>query len=434
MSAFEAANYRRALDYFERVYQRRPVHSRTAAAVVMAGKALYRTGAYQRCLNLLRDFGRDFPASKYRAEAGRVYAYAELQLQHASSRRDAVRLGVALPMNVDDRTLTQALFNGIHVAVRERNGAGERQVRIVFRDTENSEIGARRAVASLVDENVDVIIGPLYSEEARGAAAEAERAGVVLVAPLATGEEITEGRRYVFQANPTIVRRGAYLARWAIEYRGFTRLGIVVDRSDELSRQMAEGFYREVTRLGAGVAFYTRLYSPMDWPRLTELVAPDMLESADAVYLPVHADLERDALRFATEALAELKSLPRSPYVLGSEAFGHVAWGPQTGSVQATFVDTYRETVNSPEGQRFSRRFRDLSQGMQPGRLAVAGYDVTRLLLDLLLKETRYPLITRLERAAPYDGLGTRIHFARGQRNEAMFLYHANAEGIRLAR
>ena len=433
LAAFEDANYRRALDYFERVYERRPVHTRTTAALVMAGKALYRSGEYGRCLELLSDFERRYPASRYRSEAGRLRGYAEVQLEHAEARRAAVKLGVALPMNPEDRAVTQAMFNGIRLAVRERNGAGDDLIRLVFRDTEHSGQGARRAVSALADQGVDAIIGPLYSEEATGAAAEAERNAVVMVAPLATGAAITAGRRYVFQANPTIARRGAYLARWAVEERGFARVGIVADRNDELSSEMAEGFYRESLRMGADVVYYARIYSPLDWSRLTASVGPEVLGAADAVFLAVHADRDREARRLAAEAVRELATLERPPHVLGSEAFGGVSSELVLGSVEITYVGTYDASDRGTDVRRFERRFRDMSQGDEPGRVALVGYDVAGFLLDLLLDDSIPSLIRRLEQTGPYEGLGTRLDFTGGQRNEAMFLFHANAEGTRRA-
>ncbi len=434
MAAFEDANFRRALNYFERVYERRPVHTRTTAALVMAGKALYRSGEYERCLELLNDLERRFPSSNYRSEAGRLRSYAEVQLEHARARSGAIKLGVALPMNPEDRAVTQAIFNGIRLAVRERNGSGNDLVRLVFRDTEHSVQGARRAVSSLVDQDVDAIVGPLYSEEAVGAAAEAERSAVVMVAPLATGDEFTDGRRYVFQANPTIAQRGAYLARWAVLERRFAKVGIVADRNDELSREMADGFYREARRMGADVVYYARIFSPLDWSRLTALVGPEVLSAADAVFLAVHADRDREARRLAAEAVRELSTLERAPYVLGSEAFGVASWAGSLRGLEISYVDTYDATESDMELRRFERRFRELSQGDEPGRFALVGYDVAGFLLNLLLDDSIPSLIRRLEQAGPYEGLGTRMDFTGGQRNQAMFLYHVTAEGTRRAR
>lgn len=434
LAAFEDADYRRALDYFERVYERRPVHTRTTAALVMAGKALYRSGEYARCLDLLRDFERQYPASRYGSEAGRLRVYAEVQLEHAEARRAAVKLGVALPMNPEDRAVTQAMFNGIRLAVRERNGAGDDLVRLVFHDTEHSVQGARRAVSALADQGVDAIIGPLYSEEAVGAAAEAERNSVVMVAPLATEAEITAGRRYVFQANPTIARRGAYLARWAVEERGLAKVGIVADRNDELSSEMAEGFYRESVRIGADVVYYARVYSPPDWSRLTALVGPEVLGAADAVFLAVHADRDREARRLAAEAVRQLATLEQPPHLLGSEAFGGISLENALRNVEITYVDTYDATDTGMDLRRFERRFREISRGDEPGRVALVGYDVAGFLLNLLLDDSIPSLIRRLEQAGPYQGLGTRMDFTGGQRNEAMFLYHVSVEGTRRAR
>ena len=58
-----------------------------------------------------------------------------------------------------------------------------------------------------------------------------------------------------------------------------------------------------------------------------------------------------------------------------------------------------------------------------PDRLAFAGYDIARMLLDVLgERRSEEALPDLLRRAAPYAGLGHRIDFGRGNANQAMFI------------
>src|SRR5690606_25039764 len=103
----------------------------------------------------------------------------------------------------------------------------------VFRDAGNDPARVQAALRALLDEQqADLVIGPLYSEQARAAAEVAEQRGVVLVAPLATDERVSEARRFVFQANPTLTVRGELMARMAVYGLRLDSIGVVAQFGD----------------------------------------------------------------------------------------------------------------------------------------------------------------------------------------------------------
>ena len=77
LGAYEAEDYAGAFFGFRDVYERDPVHTKTTAAHLMAGKALYRHGDHQAAIDLLQEFIREYSSSRYREEAERVIAAAQ---------------------------------------------------------------------------------------------------------------------------------------------------------------------------------------------------------------------------------------------------------------------------------------------------------------------------------------------------------------------
>ncbi|MEO1632847.1 MAG: ABC transporter substrate-binding protein, partial [Bacteroidota bacterium] len=79
-------------------------------------------------------------------------------------------------------------------------------------------------------------------------------------------------------------------------------------------------------------------------------------------------------------------------------------------------------------GLDFVERYRALSGGVDPDRLAYTGYDTARFLLTQLASlpatenAPRDALANALRSAAPYQGLGIRIDLAGGQSNQALYL------------
>lgn len=436
LEAFEAENYAIAYARFLEVYERFALHRKTTAAMLMAGKALYRNGEYRRAVEVLTALQRDYPTSSYRTDAGRTLGFAQQKLREEELRGAPIRLGIALPMNRADRALTQTLFTGIRMAVDEYNRNSLRPVKMIFRDTQNSPSGARSAIEALTGQAVDVVVGPLYSEEAQEAARTAEREGMVLLAPLATDDGVAQGRQSVFQANPTMGARGAAMARFALEDLQMRSIGVVAESGNAISERMAEGFHKEALRLGGNVVFYELLTSSGDWSQLPERIGSEALASVDGLYLPIHRDRDRDMHRLMEGALASLDQLPAPPRVLGGSQWHDVPFQGTASAFDVTYTDVFHVDDAQDEVRRFKQRYRELSEGQQPRRLAYVGYDVASFLIVHLTQrlDREQPLPDLLRTADVYQGLGTRIKFSDDHINEALFLLHYATAGITLLR
>ena len=423
LEAFEAGDYGLAFRRFQAVIDQYPFNRKTTAAWLMAGKALYRNGAYERAAALLERFVEKYPESRYVPEAERIRRYALEAL--AESRRGLINLGIALPLDPEDAARTQALFNGIRLAVEEHNrSAGDAPlVRMVFRNTHNAPRQAAKQVRALADEGVDVILGPLYSEEAVVAAAAAERARVTLVTPLATDEAVSAGRRFVFQANPTITRRGQLMARFAVNGLRLRDFGIIAELNDSVGERMAEGFHDEALRLGATVQYYELLPETRDWYYLPDVIGVDSLTSVDALYLPIPPD----DVALADGVLSGLESAGVTTRVLGGKTWHDLPITARAGLFRLTYSNDFFVDHSRREVQSFEHRYRTLT-GASPGRLAFTGYDLTRFLIRERLAHPGDAFTEALREAPRYEGLGMRIHFNGNNVNEALF-YHRYRDG-----
>lgn len=438
LEAFEDGDYGMAHRRFRLVYSTYQLNRKTTAALLMAGKSLYRAGQFQEAVDLLNTLIRRYPTSSYLDEARRVIDFA-LQRQDRSDRVGAVqKLGIVLPLQGEDATLTQALFTGIRIAVEEHNRLNNVPVRMIFRDSRAETQRAASSVSELADLGVEAIIGPLYSREAMAAAEAAERASVVLIPPLANDESVSDGRRFVFQANPTITVRGRLMARFALRGLMMDEFGIIAERDpDAISERMAEGFQEEVMLQGGELTFYELLESRSDWGALGDLIGADTLRAVEAVYVPlagggainridaVFTSLERvDASRVRVLGNTEWHDLP------------HPNRASQFGTTYSTdfYVDQSDESV-----QAFMRQFRDVTgRNADPssttGRLAFTGYDVTRYVLAQARSTRSGTLREQLLEAPMYQGLGLRIDFRGGNVNQALYYFRYQDGAARLLR
>jgi branched-chain amino acid transport system substrate-binding protein len=423
LEAFASGDYGMAERRFRLVYNTFPLNRKTTAAWLMSGKALYRQGEYQPASELLDEFIRTFPTSGYLDEARRTLEFSRNAI--AGAARPARNLGVALPLREEDVLITQTIFNGIRLAVDEHNaGLGATPVRIVFRNSEGHAAGAQEAIRSLIREDVDVIIGPLYSSEAIAAAQEARDGEVVLVAPMATDEEVTLDNDFVFQANPTMTMRGRQMAQFATEELNHLNTGIIAQQdASGLAERMAEGFQDESMRLGTQVRFFSLLPNEQAWNRLPIEVGAVPFTGISAVYIPVTGVRAQQMIR---NAIAGFDSMGVNVQILGNSEWHGFNAPALAGRYNAVYTHDFYPDESRTGVQDFLNRYTALA-GQRPAagdqRLAFAGYDVTRYLIEKIEEGSDRSMRQVLQQAPLYQGLGIRIHFDGGNVNQGLYFF-----------
>lgn len=446
VAAFQQADYVLALRHFRAAAERDSLHQKSTAAHLMAGKALYRLGRYAEATSWLDALINGYPSSSYLADAEQVREFALLAQQRQRETASVVNLGILLPLGQDDVILSQAMFNGIRLAVDQANGieyiatdasgtpiapnpdpvdpapatfdepASRTQYRMIFRDS-NDTRDLAALVQELADAGADVIIGPLFSGEAEAAASGAERARIVLVAPLATDEVVSAGRRYVFQANPTFTMRGRLMARFAQRSLRLDSLAVVTQFGDDIGERIAEGFQEELLQTGDELRFLHYLDKEASWYNLPEELGADTLRDVKALYLPIGSE---NAPRLIGAALAGLERMGTNVRVLGNAEWHDLPVAFSASRYDATYTNDFFVDAARPEVQAFVGQYRTLT-GEAPNRLGYTGYDVTRYLLQQFPAASRTTLQQALRAAPLYQGLGIRLDFRGGQVNEALY-------------
>jgi ABC-type branched-subunit amino acid transport system substrate-binding protein len=423
---FEEQEYGAAFEGFRAVLSDYPLNRKTTAAWLMAGKSLFRSGRYETTIDLLKDFVDRYPGSRYVGEALRTTALATEVLRDTERRGVATDIGILLPLTADAVHLSQSLFNGIRLAVEEHNatGDGATPIRMVFRDSGDDEAVAREAVREMADQGVRLIIGPLYSTEAVAAAEAAEDEGVVLIAPLATEEGVSAGRRFAFQANPTVSMRGRQMARFAMRSMRLRDFAVITDSLNTFSQRMAAAFREEVEAAGDTLLLDLMLATPGSWFRLRDEVPVDTLDGVRGLYLPISGG---DAVTLIKAALNEMDRMDLQVQVLGNKEWHDIPARQQASTFRVTYTNDFFVDESLRAVQEFGRRYMALSEE-EPNRLAYTGYDVCRFVLFQLTASTGRPLYEVLRIANPYQGLGMRIDFSAGNVNQAMY-YHRYRDG-----
>jgi ABC-type branched-subunit amino acid transport system substrate-binding protein len=435
LAAFEQGRYQRAAERFRLVndYQ---LNRKTTAALVMQGKALLQLGRFQETIDVLTTLLDRYPQTSYREEAERILKVGRTELQRQGQRVDTLRIGILLPMTNESVGWSQAMFNGIRLAVDEHNGLRRRYVpppglrasvdsfgvartaavygdslaeaegrmtvttqmdtvrvdslqivteqqrppewvaKMHFRRVEDRPESARTAVDSLVRvDDVDVILGPLRSEMARPAGGAAEDARLPLIAPLATNESVSAGRDYVFQANPTIPLRGRIMARFASKSLLTESVSVIYEDGTQYSKQMAEAFREEAQRQGLQSPFALELANPRQWSQLPEALEADSTVT-DSMFAATEAFyvpiVGRNATGKIQDALTGFGRLNTTARLLGNSSWHNLSVVEKASAFTTTYATDFNVQTGRPEVQTFIRRYRLLT-GNTPGQLSVRG-------------------------------------------------------------
>jgi branched-chain amino acid transport system substrate-binding protein len=425
IEAYRGARYQQARDLFKRVVADEPVHRSTTSAAIMSAKAAFQLEDYPAVATETARFIDRYPTSGYLEEARMLRQLAAETMNREES--DMLSIGVLLSLDQQEVSQTQALFNGIAIAVGEYNASSiDRQIRMVFRDTQSRPSKAAIGVGELADEGVEFIIGALYSEEAIAAAEAADRNGVVYIAPLATDERVTDGRKFAFQANPSIRMRGRLMARFAVNGLRIQRLGVLASEDPErISERLTDAFIEEASQLGAEINFVSIMANTNQWARLSDSMPADTLQYIDAIYAPVTANPPEPIVGAMFSSLDRLR--PDTLRVLGNASYHDLPMAAEAGRYTTTYSNDFY--VNESDGRvvAFQQKYRSEYQD-EPNRLVYAGYDVTSFMLHTLQFVGDDELVDVLFNAPVFNGIVSRIGFEGGNVNRTMF-YHRYANG-----
>lgn len=433
LAAYRQRDYGMAYRRFRIAVAGYPLHQKTTAASLMAARAMLMDGRRGEAARLARELIAAYPQSRYVAEARTILAQMGTRDADAPNTQ-TVDVGLALPLTPDTAPLTQAFFNGFRMAVDEANAeaaaAGRPRLRMVFRDTRGDAPGAEVAVAAL--SSTVAIVGPLFSDEALAAGGAAERQRTVLIAPLATDDRVAEGRRYVFQANAPLGVRGAQMARTAAAL-GLTRVAVASEgEPGETSERLARGFADEVRRAGGTVAAQASVGE--SWTTLTSNVDEETLRDVEALYLPVSGGNAETDIRVVLGALERANA---SVTVLGDAEWHNRpaarALGPRFRVTYTNdfYLDPARTDVRTFLSAYRQRFIVDLDAApFTTRRLAVTGYDLGRMLARQIVRTGGRGLADALRGAATVEGVGTRVGFAGGQVNRALYVQRLTETGL----
>ncbi|MFL5757259.1 MAG: branched-chain amino acid ABC transporter substrate-binding protein [Chloroflexota bacterium] len=214
-----------------------------------------------------------------------------------------IKVAIDLPLQGSDKSASDPIVNGVKLAVKEANAAGQLNgytltVDPILDDALNGahdpQTGAKNMQSAVSDPAIGALIGPLNSSVAKAEIPITNAAGLLQCSPANTNEGLTKpefGAKDVRKTNPDKInyirvvttddKQGPAAATFAIKTLG-KKNAYVIDDTETFGKGIADNFIKEFQKEGGTVV--ARDGAPKTTSDYTPLLTAAKAKNPDVVY------------------------------------------------------------------------------------------------------------------------------------------------------
>lgn len=280
-------------------------------------------------------------------------------------------------------TFGNATDQGIKLAAEELNAAGGvngRKFRVDTQDDQSKSEEARTVVTKFAaNPKIVAVLGEVASSRSMVAAPVLDRAGIPMITPSSTNEEVTRKGPHIFRVCYIDPFQGYVMAKFARENLKLDRVAILRDKKNDYSVGLADVFSREFKGMGGRITV-DAAYQEGD-PDFRAQLAQIKAGNPQAIFVPGYYG---DVGTIARQA----RELGLTVPLLGGDGWDSPdlvkgAGGPGGALEGSYFSNHYSKDEQSPRVQNFVKAFR-AKYGEDPSGLAALGYDAMMILADAI--------------------------------------------------
>lgn len=307
-----------------------------------------------------------------------VMTLGVMSLGGCKAKSDTIKIGGIFPLSGNVAVFGVEARNGIQLAIEEINaagGAGGKQLELVFQDDEGNPEKSVNAYNKLTaQDKVGIIIGSLTSGCTIAITSKAQQQGVVLVAPAATAEAVTDAGDYIFRACFIDPFQGTVGGIFAANNLGARVAAVLYDNGNDYSVGLRDNFISSFQNRGGQIAAdesYTT--GDVDFnAQITKIKAAN----PDIVYLP---DYYNTVSLIAKQLRAQGIGVP----ILGADGWDGLAENAGDEVLNGFYSNHYASDSTDPKVQNFVKAY-EAKFGSVPVSFAALGYDSMYLIKDAI--------------------------------------------------
>lgn len=284
------------------------------------------------------------------------------------------KVGVILPMSGLTATYGEESWNGFQLAQEELKKEGFDATAILKDDKSTKGAAGNHAKLLIETEGVDVLIGSVASSNTKQIAQIAKEAGVPLITPASTNDQLTKDSPLVSRICFNDSFQGSVLARFALS-QGWKKAVAVVDKAQVYSTGLSDNIKAAFTAGGGTYSeeFYTT--QDTDFSNTISSVAD---KKPDIIFICGYYNEGGPMIRQAGD---QWKGIP----IAAGDGFDSDELPKLVGETNADIFMSSHFAPDAPEEEvrafaaAYKKRF-----GSEPGAMAALGYDVLFVLADAM--------------------------------------------------
>lgn len=152
------------------------------------------------------------------------------------SNTESIQIGSILPLTGDMASYGNGLKKGMDLASQIINSDSTLKLNIVYEDGQgipNKSVSAFQKI--ILQQNVPLVIGPMFSSTTLAVAPIAEKNKIVLLSPTASTIDLTKSGDYIFRIYPSDTYDGVFLANYTINELKPQKVAVLYENTASVS-------------------------------------------------------------------------------------------------------------------------------------------------------------------------------------------------------
>jgi branched-chain amino acid transport system substrate-binding protein len=292
-----------------------------------------------------------------------------------------ILVGHYASMTGDTATFGQETDAGVKLALKQINDKGgvlSKKFKLETQDDQSKAEEAKTVVTKFAAEpDMVAVIGEVASKRSITAAPVLQKAGIPMISPSSTNENVTKVGPYIFRVCFIDNFQGYVMAKFAAEDLKAKKIGIMRNQGEDYSVGLADVFKSEFAKMG-GQIIADVSYSANDSDFRSQL---GQIKDADAIFVPGYYNEVGTIARQARELGIKAPLLGCDGWDSPNLIAG--AGGPGKALEGCYFSNHYSKDDKSPRVQDFVKAY-EAANGKKPSGLAALGYDAMMILADAI--------------------------------------------------
>ncbi len=264
-------------------------------------------------------------------------------------RQTTIKVGLLVPLTGPAASFGIETKHIAEMSIAEWNATAETPIVLIVRDSVlEPRTAFREAIDLAVNEQIDVLIGPVFSNAALPVSNVMQELGVPMLTPTASNAEITRNKSFIFRMIAPDTLQGRVLAEVVRDELGASRSTALYPIRNLYAAGLTDVFSARFVELG-GEVVATETYQ-RGQSKFTATLQRIVAAEPDVVLLP-------NGLIDAVPQAQTLRELGYDGLILGADSWGNVPEADYQALDNSYFSQLQLAEVTQPAAQAFQQAY-----------------------------------------------------------------------------